>query len=276
MPLLLEFNTQSVRPWNHPQLDTSATLNFNPPFAAPPLVPHGLNELDIANSGNIRVNSTLEQITNSTADIHVITWADSTLYSAIVDVLALAPGDMEYSTGEHIRNLYSNPNDPASVRVDFERSFSTVPKVVPFLNFIDLDKNHNWRLYTNVSDIDADGFTLNIGTWGDTVLYAAQAAWIAYPSDRDDIFSTSVNTQDVHPWNKPQVNTSADISFDSITFHETPSVFVALNSIDINSNANLRIKTYVDDVDTTGLTWHIDTWYNTTLYSAGTSIIAFD
>ena len=74
-------------------------------------------------------------------------------------------------------------NDTASVGVDFERLFVSPPKVVPFFNYIDLCKDHGWRIYTAVSDIDTDNSTLTIDTWADTILYNAQAGWIAYPAD---------------------------------------------------------------------------------------------
>ncbi|KAN0088033.1 hypothetical protein V8E55_006654 [Tylopilus felleus] len=276
MPRLLDFNTQDVRPWYNPQPDTSAMLNFSPPFIAPPIVALGFNELDIANNANIRVKSMLDEITESNTDCHIATWSDTTLYSGSVDVLAFAPGDLEFLTGEHMRDLLNHPNDTASVRVDFERPFITPPKVVPFFNYIDLSKDHGWRVYTTVSDIDANGFTLTIDTWSDTILYAAQAGWIAYPADRERIFSTSVNTMDVRPWDEPQLQQSAQISFGGVEFYETPAVFVGLNWMDIDHRANLRLKAYVDNVTSTGLEWHIDSWYDTILYSAGASIIAFN
>ncbi|KAF8547012.1 hypothetical protein OG21DRAFT_1425677 [Imleria badia] len=276
MPILREFDTQDVRPWYEPQLDTRATLNFPRPFVAPPRLPHGIRQLDIGCNANIRVTSTLQQITESRADCHMITWADTTLYSGVDHVIALAPGDLEFSTGEHTRNLLTNPNNPASVRVNFERPFVTPPKVIVFFNGIDLDKNYNWRLRTTATEIDAKGFTLNIETWADTILYAAQACWIAYPEDRQHIFSTSVNTMAVRPWNQPQLKQSRGITFDPVQFWKKPAVFVALNSIDIGCTANLRINAYVNGVTRTGLVWHIDSWGDTILYSAGASIIAFN
>ena len=69
------------------------------------------------------------------------------------------------------------------MHIDFERLFVSAPKVVPFFNYIDLCKDHGWRIYTAVSDIDTDDSTLTIDTWSDTILYTAQAGWFAYPTD---------------------------------------------------------------------------------------------
>jgi len=274
MSTISQFDTQSVRAWNNPQPDTFATVKFPRPFVAPPRLPHGLRQLDEDKKANIRVKATIEDITKTSGVYHITSWADTVLYSGIVESLNLAPANLEFLTGEHIRNMYADPNSPASTRIDFERSFVTPPEVVVFINLIDLDNSHNWRLTTTATDIDEKGFTINIDTWGDTILYAAQACWVAYPEDREHIFSTSVNTQDVRPWDKPQLQTSQSIDFGDTEFWKTPNVFVAWNQFDIACDANFRLNAYVDNVTQSGLTWHLDTWSDTTLYSAGATIIA--
>ena len=255
---------------------SQSTLNFPHPFVNRPRLAHGIRELDIGNNANICVTSSLQNVTESSTDCQISPLGDTTLYSAAVDVLALAPGDLDFLTGEHTRDLWADPNDPASVRVDFERPFVTPPKVVVFLNCIDFDKNRVWRLKATTADIDEEGFTLNIETWADTIFYAARVGWIAYPEDHKHIFSTSINTMDVRPWNEPQPKQSSEVRFDTVEFWKKPSAFIALNYLDIDCKANLRVNAYVDSVTTASLVWHIDSWDNTVLYSAGASIIAFN
>jgi hypothetical protein len=255
---------------------SQSILTFPHPFVGRPRLAHGFRELDIGNNANIRVTSRLQSVTETSADCQITSWGDTTLYSAAVDVLALAPGDIAFLTGEHTRNVMTDPNAPASVRIDFERSFVTPPKVVVFFNYIDLDKNRVWRLKTSASDIDPEGFTLNIETWSDTIFHAARVGWIAYPEDHEHIFSTSINTMDVRPWYQPQATQSREIGFNAVEFWKNPSIFIALNYLDIDFRSNLRVNVYVDDVTTTGLVWHIDSWDYTVLYSAGASIIAFN
>ncbi|KAH9059431.1 hypothetical protein EDB83DRAFT_932312 [Lactarius deliciosus] len=255
---------------------SQSTLNFPRPFVDRPRLAHGLRELDVGNNADIRVTTRLQNITTTSADCQITPWADTILYSAAADVIALAPGDLDFLTGEHTRDLWNDPNDPASVRINFERPFITPPKVVVFFNSIDLDRNRTWRVKTTATDIDVKGFTLNIETWSDTTFYAARACWIAYPEDHEHVFSRSVNTMDVRPWDRPQPKQSNEIGFNAVEFWRNPSVFIALNYLDIDHRANLRVNVYVDSVSTTGLTWHIDSWDNTTLYSAGATIIAFN
>ncbi|KAF8555006.1 hypothetical protein OG21DRAFT_1508189 [Imleria badia] len=273
MHILLEFDTLNVHPWYMPQLDTQATLNFPRPFDAPPRLPHGFCSLDMNRNSNIRVRSTLEGITESRADFHIMTWSNSIIHWAVAHVFALAPGEVEFLSGEH---SHTPRDDPASVRIDFERPFSDPPKVVVFFNLVDLEKDHGWRLKTTATDIDAKGFTLNIETWGDTILHAMQVCWIAYPEDREHIFSASINTMGGRPENPPEFrHSSGTIAFDPAGFWKKPAVFVALNSFDISCKSNLRIRTYVDGVSRTGLVWHIESYSDSNLHSASVSIIAF-
>jgi len=273
MPILCEFDTGSVRsPPANSRPDTWATINFPRSFVALPRVPHGFRLLDIDKKANIRAKSTIHSFTKHWADCHITTWYDSVLHYGVDHIFVRAPNNLDFLTGERIRHLV----DPASVRVNFERPFVTPPKVVVFFNYIDLDKDHHWRLKVTATDIDANGFTLGIETWSDTILYAAQACWIAYPEDREHIFSASVDTTEVRPLYRPQLQQSKAIEFNGVEFWKNPSVFVALNSFDIDCKANFRIKAYVDNVSKTGLIWHLDSWYDTILYSAGASIIAFN
>lgn len=75
---------------------------------------------------------------------------------------------------------------------------------------------------------------------------------------------------------QPQSNQSKRITFGDVEFWKDPTVFVALNSIDIDHHHNLRVRAYVDGISKGGLVWHIDSWNDTILYSAGASIIAFN
>ncbi|KAF8263718.1 hypothetical protein EI94DRAFT_1806768 [Lactarius quietus] len=264
MPVLCEFDI------------SQRTFIFPRPFVDRPRLAHGLREIDIGNNASVRVSSTFQNLTKSSVDYNIITWGNTTLWSAVADVLAFAPGDLDFLTGEHMRSIWKNPNVPASVRINFERPFLTPPKVVVFFNCIELNRSRNWCLKTTATNIDPDGFTLNIETWADTIFYSARVGWVAYPEDREHIFSTTVNTSDVRPAGKPQLQHSKELSFNSVEFLKTPSVFIALNFLNIDCKADLRVNAYVDNISTTRLTWHIDSWNDTVVYSAGASIIAFN
>jgi len=272
MSTISEFNTVSVL--DKPQHDTFIQVSFQRPFIASPRLPHGIKQLDISSDANIRIKSTINDITETSAVCHIDSWHDTTLYSCAVNSLNLAPANLEFQNGEHTRDLLANPRDPASTRINFERPFITPPKVVVFFRLIDLDKGRDWRLRTSATGIDEKGFTLNIETWSDTILYAAGVGWIAYPEDRTHIFSISVNTGEIGLRDEPQTQHSKDISFGDVEFWKNPSVFVALNMFDLGCGHDFRLEAFVDQVTQQGLTWHLDSRSDTVLYSAGASIIA--
>lgn len=273
------YNTEETRAWNKPTTETHKTIDFAKPFVAPPTLPLGLNTLDIDKGHNIRVKSYTSDITDKNFVVHVDCWADTVLYSAGVSWLDIAPGDLEYQTGLFATtddHPWNAPQTLTSRRINFARPFVTPPKVISFLTSLDMANTANWRVKTYVDGIDAKGFTIHVDTWADTILYLGGAAWIAYPEDRPYVVSGTANIQDVRAWNAPaQVNNKA-INFGGTPFWKTPTVFCALNSIDIDKKANLRIRSYVDGVSTKGLTWHIDSWGDTVLYSAGISYLCVE
>ncbi|KAG8896886.1 hypothetical protein FRC00_005112 [Tulasnella sp. 408] len=178
----------------------------------------------------------------------------------------------QFSTEED--HPWNQPKAQTSRRINFERPFVTKPKVVVFIKQFDCGSGTSTRLKVFPSDIDEKGFTMHIETWADTILYSATAGWVAYPEDKDYIFSGTANTMDVRPWQNPQAETSKAITFQGTQFCKTPSVFVALNWIDISTESNLRVKARVTNVTGQGCTWHMDSWADTKLWSAGMSYIA--
>jgi hypothetical protein len=267
MPVLCSFNCLA---------QSEITVNYPHPFVARPRLAHGIRHLDMDKNHFTHVKSVIPFFTKDWTNCRFVAMEGAKLYRGIGDVFALAPCDLDFLTGEHMRFLRQNPKSPASVRINFERPFVTPPKVVVFLNRLEFDWKRNWRVITTATNIDVNGFTLNIETWSDTILHCAQTCWIAYPEDREYIFSTSVSTMEVRPWNQPQDQTNKELSFNSIEFIKKPSAFIALNYLDMDCKANLRINAHVDGITTTGLTWHLDTFSDSVLYGAGASIIAFN
>jgi hypothetical protein len=277
MPHLGSFNTQEVRVWNNPQPQTARTINFAEKYVAPPQIAVGLNSLDIKSGTVLRAKGYADGIDAQKCTMHADTWADTTLYMAGMDFLIKKPGDLDILIGEFNTeedHPLGQPKPLTSRRINFERPYVTTPKVVVFLKMIDA-VGSSTRIKAYASNIDAKGFTIHIDTWADTTLYRATAAWVAYPEDKSYIFSGTASTLDLRPWDRPTGQDHKDVKFDGVGFLKTPKVFVALNSIDIGTATNTRIKAYVDNVSTTGMTWHVDSWADTKLWSAGVSYIAF-
>lgn len=273
------FNTQEVHLWNNPQEQTSKTINFPKAYVAAPRLPCGLNSLDVQSGTNLRVRAYTDGIDTQKFTAHIDTWADTKLYSAGIDYLVEKPADLEFQSGEFSTqddHPWNKPQLQTSRRINFDRPFVTSPKVLVFLKELDMGGGSSNRVRTYTSDVDPKGFTVHIDTWADTNLYSAIAGWIAYPEDKDYVYSGTANTMDVRPWQDPILQNHKDISFQGTQFWRKPSVFCALNSIDISTETNCRVRAYVDNVQTGGMTWHIDSWADTKLWSAGISYIAFN
>ncbi|KAG8898907.1 hypothetical protein FRB99_007067 [Tulasnella sp. 403] len=271
-----QFSTSDIRLWNNPQLQNSKAITFPKAYVAPPRLPLGLNFLDIGKNANVRIKSYTSDVSKTGFTAHVDAWADTTLYTGGFSYLTLSPAHREYECGQFSTeedHPWNNPKVETSRRINFSRSFVTPPKVIVFFTQLDLKNQTNWRAKTYTSEVDANGFTIHIDSWADTTLYSATAGWIAYPEDREHVFSGTANTQDVRPWNEPQLLQHKEVNFGNVEFWKNPNMFMAFNSLDLDSKANLRLKCYADNVSTKGFTWHIDSWADSVLYSAGISYL---
>lgn len=267
------FNTQEVRLWNNPQLLNSK----DKPLPARDLkFPMGLTWLDIDRKANIRIKGYTDNVQPTTVKVHLDSWADTTLYSAGCTWMDIAANDRDFQCGSFATtddHPWNQPQATTSRRINFTQPYAQPPQVVVWLNQLDMDKGHNWRVKAYASDINATGFTIHIDTWADTILYSATTSWIAHPSNRTNIASGSYNVTDVRPWNTPQLNNSKAITF-SKQFERTPKVYSAINVMDIGNTGNLRLKMSQTDITNRGMTWHLDSWADTVLYQVGASYIA--
>ncbi|KAG9025084.1 hypothetical protein FS837_005095 [Tulasnella sp. UAMH 9824] len=237
-----------------------------------------MSELSWFRIDDVHLWTYCDRVSNQVYDAHADTWGDSTLHSAVLSILVLKPSNLDILTGEFSTEQdhpSSQPKSETSRRINFERPFVTPPKVVVFLKAFHTGSGSSNRVKTYTSDVDAKGFNIHIDTWGDPILYSATAGRVAYPEDRDNICSGTVNTLDVRPWNKPSAQTFRSITFQGPPLFKKPNVFMALNYIDISAERNLRVRTFMEGPNETGFRWHIHSWDDTTLWAAGANYIAF-
>ncbi|EJD44580.1 hypothetical protein AURDEDRAFT_125148 [Auricularia subglabra TFB-10046 SS5] len=272
------FDTQEVRPWDVPGQEAAKLVTFPVVYPAPPSLAVGLTALDVSNGADIRVSASPPNITRTSALLHLDTWADTRLYSAASIWFAISDGNPGYQTGRFNTvedHPWYLPQQNTSRRITFARPYAAPPRVVVWLNSLDMDRSRGWRISATATAVTATGFTLNLNTWADTILYSAGATWVAYPSESTGISSGVYSTYDVRNWNPPQLTTSGTVAFPAGTFERVPTVLFALNFLDVGYTANLRMRASVDPVSHTGMAWHFDGWADSVIYSAGASYIAF-
>lgn len=273
------FSTLELRPSDRPQKEASMRKQFPRTYKSPPSLAVGLNSLDVSKDFNIRVKAFADNVTKSSAEFHLDTWADSILHSASCTWFRKPSDDKEFQIGKFntlADHSWDTPKAKTSHQVKFKHPYKAPPKVVVWLNQLDLAKGTNWRVAATATDITAIGFKLNLESWSDTIMHSAGAAWIAYPVDRKGVVSGTFSTLETRPADKPKLANSGRENFLAGTFQRNPKVLFAFNSIDIDCRKNLRVKLGATSVSPGGMKWHINAWADTILYSAGASYIAFN
>ncbi|EOD47349.1 uncharacterized protein JDV02_000097 [Neofusicoccum parvum] len=271
-------NTMEVRPWDKPQADNSKSIYYYKKYNEVPQLPMGLTSLDIDQKANIRIRAFSSDATQEKFKVSLDSWADTVLYSASLTWLERSNSRFDYlQTGTYNTQEtrpWNSPQLTPSKRINFAKPFSSPPKVVTFLQSLDMDHSRNWRIRVYATDVDTNGFTVHADSWGDSILYSAGVTWLAYPADQPGVASGKFNTQDVRPANQPRAENSSTVNFDK-AFGKPPKVMMALDSLDYDNSKNLRLRLSQSQVTNTGITWHLQSWWDSVMYSSGAQFFAW-
>lgn len=271
-PIIGTFHTGEVRPWDIPQQNTEKVITFQNPYSTPPCLLLGFNEFNTGSSPKVQVSACTIQKDRFTAHID-----GGDLYSCGCTWLEVAANDPDFQFGTFnvLEDHHpTNPKDRTARLITFPRAYSAPPKVVVWLTAFSMHAKKSLCVTAYAANITATSFTINLGSWSDTVLYSATATWVAYAADKANIFSGRFKTEDVRPWNDPQLNNSKYVEFGKNIFSAPPRIFSTIDTISIDCKHNLRLRVYSSSVSAAGMTWHLDSWDDTVLYSAWASYIA--
>ncbi|KAF7789095.1 hypothetical protein EIP86_000028 [Pleurotus ostreatoroseus] len=153
------------------------------------------------------------------------------------------------------------------ITIMFDRPFQEPPFVLLGLNYLDFNKGKNIRIRSSIEEVHSDKMTVNLASWSDTIQYASGCSWLVTCANEGDFQFGHFSTEADHPPTKPQPTTHKHISF-SRQYQNVPSVVVWLDALDVDHSHNCRVRAYVSDVTTSGFEVHIDSWDDTTLFSA--------
>lgn len=201
-----------------PTQKSSRTVRFGIKYTTPPEIVVGLAIIDISHNANIRVKAYHSEIRCDQVEIHLDSWCDTKkLYGAACAWLAIEADDPDfqcgsYHTGED-HDWRKTPHHNTR-QITFRRAYQDPPKVVVWLNILDLDRKANWRIKSFATHVTSTGFTMHIDSWSDTKLYSAMASWVAYPANRQRVASGSFSTLDIRPSARPQVKNSSFVALD--------------------------------------------------------------
>lgn len=231
----------------------------------------GLNGIDSDKSTNVRIRAQTLANKPDGATIGVSTWYDTKFYWGSADVIGWGDcaSTLEYGT------LDTYEERKTSKKVTFERCYDAPPTVIVFFYYLDLLKEGDgYRVKAYAQDVTAKGFTVGATSWYTSKLYNAGVAWIAVPANSTTFRAGTYSTAELHHWTKPEQKHSKSLQFSS-PLRDNPTVFTALNHIDMPNAQNLRIRLDQESLSGKGFTWHIDAWYDSKINQANAAYLAY-
>ena len=273
-----QFSTMEVRPANQVPQHNSQVEYYFEKYDAVPRLALGLTSLDFSSKANIRIKAEATEATKESFVVSLDSWSNSVFISGSLTWLEISAKRFGYlQTGTFSTTEvrpWSKPRAETSKRIHFATPFSAPPRVVVWLNALDISHDHNCRIKAYASNVDAQGFTLHLDSWADTIMYSSGATWIAYPADHAGVASGTFSTTDVVPWNKPKQEVVGKVAFPK-AFKGTPKVIMALNYLDFKAGENTRARVSTSSVTSKDITWHLQTWSGSTMYAAAASYFAW-
>lgn len=135
------------------------------------------------------------------------------------------------------------------------------------LTGIDAIKTANIRVRSDAKNIQPDGATIDVDTWGDTTLYWGDADYIAWGDCASTLEHGTLDTYREGVWSKK-------VKFSEF-YDAPPTVVVFFYYLDLGTTGDAwRVKAYTEDVTTTGFTIGANTWSTSRIYAVGVSWIA--
>ncbi|KAJ3960111.1 hypothetical protein N0V92_003215 [Colletotrichum tropicale] len=273
-----QFSTMDIRTWEKPQPVDSKLLYYHQKYRSVPQIPVGITSLDANKGANIRIAAEASDATQERFKASLRSWADTTIYSASLTYLEVDPKRFNYlQTGVYNTTEtrpWNQPQAKQSKRIEFAKPFADPPRVVTWLQALDMDRNKNWRVKVHATDVDSKGFTIHIDSWADSILYSAGATWLAYPANQPEVTSGRFSTSDIRAWNSPRAENSSTFNFPK-AFSKQPKVIMAIDELDYDCQSNLRVRLSTSSVTNTGMTWHLQSWFDSKMYTSGASFFAW-
>lgn len=272
-PFIGNFTTEEIRYWFQLRAQTSKMVKFGRPYLAPPGLPVGLSSVHMSKLTNARIKSYASDIRDDRFEIHVDSWDNTLLFNASCTWLEIEADDPDFQFGSYStleNQIAEEAQQQNSRQIVFSRPYDAPPCVVVWLSGFEMQSNNYWRVKAYATDVTANGFTINVDTWDDTVLLSGMATWVAYTAGMPGVCSGSFST---HPGG-PKRSHSGYEKFGNGVFETCPRTVVALNKMDVSCSRFLRLRVKASEVTVQGMRWNLEGWVDTDVNSAGAAYIA--
>ncbi len=276
------FSTLDLRHWEEVSSKPSIKyMAFEPPYSVPPRVALGLSWLDCDHSTDISVSAQAENIYADNFTVSIAPGPDSRLYAASCSWLEMSANEDDVHVGEFdLASAWASGGSGGSGRpqlqttatIEFpERmSASDAPVVVCWFSALNLGKDAAWRVKTCATDASPFRFRLHVGSSADTDLRGARVTWVAFPRGKEGIVGGTFNTDDI-----PGLQNSGTLAFpEDCGFEAPPQLMMAVSGLDFECGHNLRLRVSNSEVTSAGLTWHLDSWLDSSLNTATGAYVA--
>ncbi|KAJ3542067.1 hypothetical protein NMY22_g3648 [Coprinellus aureogranulatus] len=249
----------------------STVVTYPQPFTSAPKIILGFDHLDASEDWKwLRARLVTQNITRETFMCVQETWHGTSLFNAGETWAAIdEPG---WQTG--VRKIHHTDRVLSDTRVNFTPQFSSLPMV--FVCFSGFDMGGRWDFRVAATSIDHSGFSISFSKPMDTKVGEFSVSWVAI-SGTDILqrknawigrFSTDTGAGNGGHW-------SGHTNF-GFNFKRKPEIFMGVDHLSFDNSRNVRLKTAVSNVSTSGMDWTIDTWHDSICRSAGVSYLAID
>lgn len=189
--------------------------------------------------------------------------APSVVSTAVpVDTKMIQCGDVSVFSDfqKPIRRTYLIP-------VTFDVPFDDEPEVGTFMHFFDHSHIQNTRINCTAIKIKKEGFLLEVGTWGDSELWAVKVSWVASTHPALRIMNMAVGA---HP-HSPVESQTVQLPFAG-RYATPPQIMTGFNILDMGKKNNRRVIARVEDVTRDRFSLVVSTWGDSQVWRVGVAI----
>ncbi|KAI1129912.1 hypothetical protein F5Y10DRAFT_236973 [Nemania abortiva] len=236
------------------EVHRSKIVSFNTTASQLPGLALGLNTLDASGNANLRVLAYTKTIdAHRIFSVGIMSWWDGSLDEAGCCWMEVAADDPDYQFGAFNTkddHSWDRPQPQTVRKLHFKRAYREPPKVVLWLNSLDITHQSGWHVNIYAINISEYGFTMHIDTWdNNSAIFACGATWVAHSAGARGVASGICSTVD-----------SGSVEFGRGVFEKSPqNIFLGISSLDFRYRCKQRIELRSSNVCKDGMRVHIDT-----------------
>ncbi|KAF8469950.1 hypothetical protein BDZ91DRAFT_791904 [Kalaharituber pfeilii] len=280
---LLQNSIVNIHTW-HQENHAATPIHWVLPKKAQVPLPSlaiSLTSIEASPTTNIHLFASYKWVTEGDIYNVILDSGNNIIFSATCSWLEIPANHPVLRTGTYtMTEPLTLASSPRRILIQFSEPFIKKAKVALFLNGMDFDKRYNPRVNIHAVDETANGFTLILEAWWDTIVQSLGVTWVAYPEGTPGVTSGVVCTGSLRPWMAPQHYNAWYQSFvGEVAFLRTPRIFLGISSLDFLAGANLRVVAEVvngPETNQYGFLWRANSWLDSVMYSTCMGYLAFD